>query len=112
MFVEHEKREVFPSRESIQSPMKLSQAIRVGAMYRGQCTGTWFKDGRSCALGAAWEGLHGYGARQPEKPSDYGNSLMIALGAPPNLLGAITNLNDRSGWTREGIADWLESQGY
>src|SRR5258706_3257598 len=36
--------------------MRLSGAIRIGARIRPQCEGSFFEDGRSCAMGAAMEG--------------------------------------------------------
>lgn len=102
MFVEHkEQGETVPVKVGT---LKLSEAIRIGAAMRRQCTGAWW-------VGAAWEGLYGYGSRIPPVPGDHDNSLMDALGAPHGLLSEITRRNDH-GETREQIADWLESQGY
>lgn len=44
--------------------MKLSEAIRLGAMLRPQGFGHVLKDGRSCALGAAYEAI-GLDASKP-----------------------------------------------
>src|SRR5258706_4854134 len=36
--------------------LRLSEAIRIGARIRPQCSGWAFEHGKSCAWGAAWEG--------------------------------------------------------
>lgn len=77
--------------------MKLSEAIRLGALLHPQCFDTMVLHNDSgsvvgtCALGAAAEAgfkLH---------------TVDILLRSK------ITRLNDRAGWTRERIADWVES---
>ena len=95
--------------------MRLSNAIRLGAMLYPQGLRNLFQDGRSCALGAA----------------------LIACGKDPNVVGcdgvaelwpyvmvlvscpvcderkramwqiASFHLNDKHAWTREQIADWV-----
>jgi|KBSSwiStaDraftv2_1062776.scaffolds.fasta_scaffold514580_3 hypothetical protein len=107
--------------------MKLSDAIRLGAMIRPKISGYFFKDGASCAQGAALEASgtaydddversfdHGLRVRQlwPEACGLYvrcpacGGSLMP-------LLYVIAHLNNENstghGWTREAIADWVET---
>jgi hypothetical protein len=42
-----------------------------------------------------------------EAPPDIRNN----MGKDISLLGALTELNDHEGWSRESIADWLESSG-
>lgn len=128
--------------------MRLSDAIRKGAMQRPQIVGYMFyvpkeyvvgeatgvtglivslKDGvlSSCALGAAWEGTYGEpqsgvfkwdedmqrelksvypeltrAVRCPVCPKDNG---------PMSLESVIVDLNDLHHWTREEIADWLDT---
>lgn len=90
--------------------MKLSAAIRIGAKLRPQCTGVHF-DGRgnSCAIGAAYEGRFG---RQENPPHWISWKQAFAAGIPTtDLYKKIGERND-NGWTREQIADWLESIGY
>jgi hypothetical protein len=101
--------------------MKLSEAIREGAKLRPQAFGSYFnKNGRSCALGAAYEACTG------EKNIDLSNPTF--WNAYPELLemqrvdspyesfsylkSAILYLNDRAKWTREQIADFVEQQGF
>ena len=101
--------------------MKLSEAIREGAKLRPQAYRDYFKEGGSCALGAAYEITHGQFEFQ------IGGSISVqldndfpALNAPyvDHVLGeitirhAITTRNDNLHWTREQIADWLEAQGF
>jgi hypothetical protein len=111
---------------------KLSDLIRKGAKLRGKTRGYYFKNDlsgnlSSCALGAAFEGLTGR--------AEFNNTVVLAtLSAgvgyaefntvmccpvcagnpsstflPGTLQGVITHLNDYEGWTREQIADWLQS---
>src|ERR1700741_3225132 len=40
--------------------LKLSEAMRIGARLRPQCSGYLFNNGASCALGAAYEAVYGY----------------------------------------------------
>ena len=97
-----------PSREAglPTQPMKLSEAIRIGAKLRPQSFRGFFRDGGSCALGAA---VHAKtGRASPDFPTNWEEF----FGVPNGLCGEIINLNDRKGWTREQIADWLESQGH
>lgn len=83
--------------------LKPSQAMRIGAALRPQCTGGYFADGGSCALGAMWEG---YG-RTGEPIIRLRNELGLDL----RIINSIVQLNDNAGWTREQIATWLESKG-
>jgi hypothetical protein len=86
----------------------LSQAIRLGATFRGQCTGAYFKDDKSCALGAAYEATTG-----EVNPPDGTISPILGkrYNASSSLLHFISVWNDREGLTREQIADRLEAQG-
>ncbi len=86
--------------------LKPSQAIRIGAAMRPQCIGDFFVNGRSCALGAMWEGF-GERGEPPRANLDWVQS----FGLPHELACSAMNNNDM-GWTRERVADWLESKGY
>lgn len=125
MFVEHkEYGEASPHRENTpQAPMKLSEAIREGINFyprqgvewneRNPCTlcgaakaldyGGYSKDGTKWDfLKARFPELNRY-VRSPEQDSQ-GADLYVTIQA----------LNGFSlpRWSRESIADWLESQGY
>lgn len=101
---------------------KLAQAMRVGAQMHPQISETkvkW-KDGvvvGTCALGAAYVGHHGHTLTLSVI---YDHEIVKEIGgANPrvqhpltrrqsSLASVITDLNDE-GWTREAIADWLET---
>ncbi len=90
--------------------MRLSEAIRLGAMLHPQT----YRDYRTrdahgvtgtCALGAAEE------AGFPD-PMTYLHELRTwCPGCPANgpLPAVIAHLNDQHRWTREAIADWVET---
>ena len=100
--------------------MKLSEAIRLGAMLRPQGTNSksmlWWVDERgTCALGAA---LHAQGLR-----GEFVFDLIreahpwIRVRGPNcpicqvkyRVYETIYHLNDKHLWTREQIAGWVES---
>lgn len=97
-----------------QRVLKLSEAIRIGARLRPQCKVRLFSDGKSCALGAAYEGATG-------KTCGYRDYSLVKMQFPQllskigewriPLYQEVYTRND-SGQTREQIADWLESIGY
>jgi hypothetical protein len=115
MFVKPEERDSlrWESGESVK-PLKLSAAMRIGAKLRPQGFVDLFGDGKSCALGAAYEGATG----KTCEPWGYGKvcEQFPALGTPDGFLSdlgtAVYRMNDQHEMTREQIADWLESQGY
>lgn len=101
--------------------MKLSEAIRKGIeQFPEQAIGVLFENGNAaCALGCAI-----YGRYEQDNGRDYLPALVydypeLMDDAPPNPLSpdvwllqeVIEKLNDRERWTREQIADWLESKG-
>jgi hypothetical protein len=121
--------------------MKLSEAIREGAKETFPGTVAMFSLRSSsgaleaCALGAAYYGRFG----NPTKPEDFRGwdgrirpsaeapfykqlsaqwpelltEVEYPLGLiPGQLQKAIYMLNDNHNWTREQIADWVESLGY
>lgn len=114
--------------------MRLSEAIRLGAMLRPQARHDYMRTGRSCAIGAALEAIgiplrnradddfertneheaiqelrlrpefHEWG--KLEKPA---NRICPGCGrTPDSVSGVIIELNNQHGWTRERIADWVE----
>ena len=118
--------------------MRLSEAIRLGAMTTGSGKYTYIKqdtDGvlRTCALGAAMYacgfvtngiGMHGeglcavVGAVEITWPFIYNRPMNIpkefydlrgqSVGLTINTVLIV--LNDAGNWTRERIADWVESE--
>lgn len=102
--------------------MKLSEAIRLGAMLRPQCRWGFLEKYSSCALGAATEanGLSKLGQLRERYPilatwaplpvdAAFGflGFLRYAKGYINELEFQIITLNMI--WTRERIADWVES---
>lgn len=101
--------------------MKLSEAVRKGAIGRKQCRGMFFARGTDscCALGAAIIGKFGdsrtslsYVNLISEYPQLRTKEVThpISLKVQP-LNDIITNLNDDHGWSFEKIALWLEDVG-
>ena len=106
--------------------MRLSEAIRLGALLGPQTQGTFFRSGddymATCALGAAagaigaknykglilswsqWPILHSL-VPENELPSDLAMDLYKG---PRTLSWIIMVLNDTGRWTRTQIADWVE----
>ena len=116
--------------------MDIAEAIRVGAKLRPQCSvspfGNRLWEGPiakgtlgSCALGAALEAL-GMKANKRFNTSAavaslrkiFGDELIFRQVPHPEepagirhpLIEVIWNLNDNCHWTREAIADWLDSE--
>jgi hypothetical protein len=100
--------------------LKLSEAIRLGAMLRPQYKGGYFgtvdhtSELGSCAMGAALE------AAGPGAPINLEKTFPLITSyvtfTPSPSIGAvrsrldyiITYLNDDRDWSRERIADWVE----
>ena len=106
--------------------MRLSEAIRLGAMLKPQTTGGYVRDGGgTCALTAAAEavGLRHAPFLDGVLQVDYPSLARVfpVLNArvgwfpvttdmqPDDVRTAIWDLNDAHGWTREQIADWVET---
>lgn len=102
----------------------LSQAIREGAKLRPQIGGTMHAPAGSCAIGAASEALFegnrfvpGY--HEVAEVFPYIEHVSIKcpaesectdeIGTKP-LGSIVVHLNDHHRWTREAIADWLETE--
>lgn len=98
-----------------------SEAIREGAKLRPQGTGRLFERNRSCAIGAGIEAL-GFkdkadgmivGAMffSPLYPYlDTTDAACPVCSTVHRLTNQLVHLNDAHYWTRESIADWLESE--
>ncbi len=109
--------------------MRLSEAIRLGAMMKPQGFGHYFYNGKSCGIGAAVDAI----GRNSICGQDYLNRNEIEkefpiinmaaschecgvlfngspFAYPATIGGTIAHLNDDHRWTRERIADWVELQ--
>jgi hypothetical protein len=90
--------------------LKPSEALMIGAALRPQCGGTPFIDGRSCALGAMYEGATGRtdledtGQILDWLTEDYWPDMSFWIAEQ------IWERND-DGESRESIAAWLAEQG-
>ena len=119
---------------------KLSECIREGAKLRAQAFGDYVRDiategmewgpyeYRTCALGAAYEAITGKlpkpdwqhplrtrkaiyqacGVQGVRIPYPEG----VAPGEKALVVNVVSSLNDGCKWSREKIADYLESVGY
>lgn len=90
--------------------MKLSEAILLGSTLRPQCRGELFRNGGSCAFGAAAEAL----GQQDIDSRALWPWLDLPLTCPvcgeTEGIGAAivsSHLNDSHFWTRERIAEWV-----
>lgn len=115
MFIPQEERDGCIDRELLHAPMKLSEAVREGCKRGPQlkCDLYVLPSGASCFYGAAMLGLgmgDGYSL----------SSLMTRLPSAQAAMYAFQDAhgytpmdaNDTRGWTREQIADWMESKGF
>lgn len=95
--------------------MKLSEAIRLGAMLRPQGFGSrWTGNGsKSCAFGAALDAIGHHKDQRAEPTSLWPISALrqkcpeCGLRERACVIGA--HLNDKHLWPREHIADWFEA---
>lgn len=91
--------------------MKLSEAIRLGSTMKPQAFGSAFKDGGSCALGAAQDAA---GEKIMQDLDVYWSQCQrLWLHCPvcdgrDSVYGIMSHLNDGHRWSRERIADWVE----
>lgn len=100
------------------SEMRLSEAMRLGAMNRPQARKDYQKDGATCAMGAALDACGVLGSLgEPRTMAERRWPLLMApLVRHPEsdnymcpLWDAIITLNDHFNWTREQIADFVET---
>lgn len=103
------------------SPMKLSEAMRLGSMGTVQAVGTWSREGpdgkaEMCAVSTAWYALTG---QRETSGMDTPLSSMLSgvrvihpvTGKGDDLLDIVVTLNDTHHWPRHKIADWLGELG-
>jgi len=100
--------------------MKLSEAMRLGAMMRPQAFGVLINrdTGGTCAIGAVMDavGILGqfgaHGRLQEVYPEltfqSVGGTINPITGAVYSRWQTIVDLNNYHKWTRERIADWIE----
>src|SRR4051812_46732860 len=99
--------------------MRLSDAIRLGAMLKPQAIGDLLSEDctSSCAIGAALDAIGALDQRTVIAISEWPllQSPVVACPAchsahldDTDLYDNITTLNDVHEWTRERIADWIE----
>lgn len=91
--------------------MKLSEAIRVGSEKRPQGFGASFKNGHTCAIGAAMDAI-GHADNDYTKVLDYFPITHLYVTSPETgqsvvMLTALRELNDEYRWTREQIANFV-----
>jgi hypothetical protein len=99
--------------------MKLSEAIRLGAMLKPHTKDELLHNGSSCAVGAALDAigeLKGNTEREYQVAKETWPLLELVVshplhyeGEPAALMSVIWTLNDSNGSTREAIADWVET---
>ncbi len=105
-----------PSNEAVPK-LKLSEAMRLGAMLKPQGFSGFRHNGRTCALGAVADSIGGvsldgvvsYYSHLTVQPATCPACVSSAY-SPKSLVGAIIHLNDTHRWTRERIADWIEAE--
>ncbi len=95
--------------------MRLSEAIRLGAMLKPQTTRAFSDRGKTCALGAALDAIGelAYPARRfnvrRRFPIVKQRAVHPIAGTSASIEDIITSLSDWWAWTRERIADWVET---
>lgn len=96
--------------------MRLSEAIRLGAMLKPQAFGTLWRGVGSCALGAAYDALGCAPFEFPREIERFAAQTIAVCPAcescwgpwpPLSGVAVIGHLNDDHRWTREQIADWV-----
>ena len=92
--------------------MKLSEAIRLGSTLRPQGFGHLKYRDRTCAWGAALDAINmieKYNKDNTIWPIEKAEVICPHCLQPSDLLSIVIHLNDRCKWSREVIADWVES---
>lgn len=106
------REETTTEQEGKPSPMRLSTAIRLGAMLKPQSR---FGSGPldTCALSAALEAIGVEGAPYARVIKHFPLTCVCVAkpisGELMLLISAVRELNDFNGWSREAIADWVET---
>lgn len=111
---EHVPADSLNNRSATDAPvttLRLSEAIRLGAMLKPQAFGTWFDGEGTCALGAAIDAL---GITESNvlllAQTIVGRARCPVCGCDGAQFHLVPHLNDDHHWTRERIADWVEQQ--
>ncbi len=104
-----------PENEAAVPKLKLSEAMRLGAMLKPQGFGIFRNQGiTACALDAVALALGniGWGQMRVMFPWADGDSAKCPqCGLTSNTVMELTiHLNDTHRWTRERIADWIEAE--
>jgi hypothetical protein len=102
--------------------MRLSEAIRLGAMLKPQGENWLYMAGKTCALGAALDAAGALSFDEPDEYDDYeplisrwpilrrpAVSPVIEWQNWKDVSNIVMGLNDTCHWTREQIADWVET---
>lgn len=101
--------------------MRLSEAIRLGAMLKPQGHGELVHHGRTCALGAALDAVGALCSDYDAVGIRFPITRQVRLGLCPapgcenyahghaTVMETVFYLNDSHDWTRERIADWVET---
>lgn len=91
--------------------MRLSEAIRLGAMLKPQAFGEYNTGNTTCALGAAMDASNLRCSEELHVLWSWidGTAMCPACADGERHIGHIiaAHLNDRHRWTREQIADWV-----
>jgi hypothetical protein len=112
MFIDTQERPAGEVQQKV-GKLKLSEAIRIGAKIRPQCEGAFFRDGRSCAMGAAMEGSGlSYDPARAASPAAVARfPELFFTGTHYTNLGREIFMRNDCHESRESIATWLEQQG-
>jgi hypothetical protein len=119
MIVAHAGEEIMDTVQN--DERELADAILEGAKRRPQAFGSYFTwEGGSCALGAAFEGIHHLpeviGPLHPRLErlfhclEDIIRACPVGCKKKLPLASLIVHLNDDHLWTREQIAEWLKQE--
>jgi hypothetical protein len=93
--------------------MKLSEAIRLGAMLKPQAFRALITDEGACALGAALLAVQAAAERGGRSVLERWPWVVTISADCPScgrsrpVFGVVTHLNDDHRWTREQIASWV-----
>jgi len=104
--------ETRPALAEVTSPIKPSEAIRLGCLTTVQTFGYYRDDGATCAIGAMAVGFGGNMGKAwafEDLTEDF--DCPVAGCDNDDCDSVIPHLNDSHRWSRERIADWLESLG-